>query len=329
MTKILIVEDERMIAEDIKYTLEQYNYNVTGIFNKGEDAVERVSEMEPDLILMDIMLEGEINGIETGRLILKNHNIPIIFLTAYADSKTIDSAMSISPHGYVLKPFEAEVLYAAIEIALVKHGSQVKMNKSNAQFESMFLGNPEPCIYLDNDFHVIDINPRFIELFGFSLDEIKNKEIDTLIIPEEYKNEAAKLNNETQSGYVYFDTIRMNKMGDLLPVSISAAPIIINGESKGSFVIYKDIRLRRKAEQEREKLISKLQNALDEVKTLEGMIPICSHCKKIRDDNGFWGNVEQYISKRSNADFSHGICPDCLKEYYPDQFKKMKDKGKI
>ncbi len=329
MTKILIVEDERMIAEDIRYTLEQYDYSVTGIFNKGEDAVEKVSEMEPDLILLDIMLEGEINGIETGRLILEDHNIPIIFLTAYADSATMDSAMSISPHGYVLKPFESEVLYAAIEIALVKHGSQVKVNESKAQFESMFLGNPEPSIYLDNDFNVIDINPRFTEFFGYSLEEMKGKDIDTLIIPEEYKDEAAKLNKDTLSGYVYFDAIRKHKDGHLVPVSISAAPIIINGETRGSFVIYKDITLRKKAEHEREKIIDKLQKALDEVKTLEGMIPICSHCKKIRDDSGFWGNVEQYIAKHSNVDFSHGICPECLQEHYPDQYKKMKEKGKI
>ena len=275
------------------------------------------------------MLEGEINGIETGRLILKDHNIPIIFLTAYADSKTMESAMSISPHGYVLKPFEAEVLYAAIEIALAKHGSQVKVNESKALFESMFLGNPEPSIYLDNDFNVIDINPRFTEFFGYSLEEMKGKDIDTLIIPEEYKDEAAKLNIDTLSGYVYFDAIRKHKDGHLVPVSISAAPIIINGESRGSFVIYKDITLRKKAEQEREKIIDKLQKALDEVKTLEGMIPICSHCKKIRDDSGFWGNVEQYIAKHSNVDFSHGICPDCLQEHYPDQYKKMKEKGKI
>lgn len=329
MTKVLIIEDEQMIAEDIKHTLIQFNFEVAGIFNRGEDAIINVPALKPDIILMDIMLEGDMNGIETGKLLLKDNDIPIIFLTAYADTATVDSTKSIAPYGYILKPFDAKELYATIEIALIKHKSEKELNKSKALFESMFLGNPEPCIYLDIDFKVIDINPRCIEFFGFSLDETKNKNIDTLIIPEDYEEEAAKLNNETLSGYVYFDTYRKNKAGKVLPVSISAAPIIIDGKPEGSFVMYKDISKRKKIEEEREKLIKELQKTLNEVKTLEGLIPICAHCKKIRDDSGFWGNVEQYISKHTNVDFSHGICPDCLEKYYPKQFKKMKEKGNI
>lgn len=329
MIKILLVEDEQMIAEDIKYTLSQFDYEVIGIFNNGLDAIEIISTLKPDIILMDIMIKGDINGIETGRRILKDHDIPIIFLTAYADPETVDAAKNIAPYGYVLKPYEKGELFASIEIALIKHKAEKELNEKKAQFESMFLGNPEPCVYLDNDFKVIDINPRFFEFFGFSLDEIKDKQINSIIIPDKYKDEASKLNSDTRSGYVYFDTYRKNKNGNLLSVSISAAPIIIAGEIKGSFVIYKDIIKRKKIEKEREKLIKKLQKALDEVKTLEGMIPICSHCKKIRDDSGFWGNVEQYISNNSNIDFSHGICPDCLEEYFPKQYKKMKEKGKI
>lgn len=329
MKKILIVEDEQMIAEDIKYTLSQFDYEVIGIFDNGLGAIENISILKPDLILMDIMIKGDINGIETGRIILKDHDIPIIFLTSYSDPETIQSAKSITPYGYMLKPFEKGELIASIEIALIKHKTEKELKEKKSQFESMFLGNPEPCIYLDNDFHIIDANPRFIEFFGYSIKEIKGKDIDSFIIPEEYNEEAVKLNNETLSGYVYFDSIRKHKDGHLLSVSISAAPILIDNEVKGSFVMYKDITLRIKAEQEREKYIDKLQKALDEVKTLEGMIPICSHCKKIRDDSGFWGNVEQYIAKHSNVDFSHGICPDCLQKYYPDQYKKMKDKGNI
>ena len=329
MIKVLIIEDERMIAEDIKYTLNQYGYKVSGIFSKGLKAIAKISTLKPDIILMDIKLEGEIDGIETGKIILKDHDIPIIFLTAYADSATVESTKSITPYGFILKPFDAKELYAAIEIALIKHKSEKELNENKALFESMFLGNPEPCAYLDNDFKVIDINPRFQEFFGFSLEEIKGKEIDAMIIPEDYETEATKLSNDTLSGYVYFDTYRKSKNGKLVAVSISAAPIIVNKKSKGSFVIYKDISKRKKIEEERENIISELQNALDEVKTLEGLIPICSHCKKIRDDSGFWGNVEQYISKHTNVDFSHGICPDCLEKYYPKQYKKMKDKGKI
>lgn len=329
MTKVLIIEDEQLIATDIQDIIKSYGYEVAGIFSKGEEVLENYNTINPDIILMDIMLDGELDGIETGLKIRSIDDVPIIYLTALADRKTIEATKEVTPYGYILKPFEAKELFAAIEMALVKFESDKKLSEKNAQFESIFKGNPEPCVYLDHEFSIIDINPRFQDFFGYELQEIKGKEINSIIISEEYISEATKLNNDTLSGYVYFDTFRKAKNGELLPVSISAAPIVINEKAKGYFVIYKDIIERKKIEEERENLIKELRKALDEVKTLEGLVPICSHCKKIRDDSGFWGNVEQYIAKHSNVDFSHGICPDCLKKHYPEQYKKMKDKGTI
>ena len=83
-------------------------------------------------------------------------------------------------------------------------------------------------------------------------------------------------------------------------------------------VVLQDITARRRAEEEREKLITALQNALAEVKTLSGLLPICASCKKIRDDSGYWQQIEIYISSHSEAEFSHGLCPDCLKRLYPE-----------
>ncbi|MDP8267648.1 MAG: response regulator [Candidatus Tenebribacter davisii] len=329
MVNILLVEDEHLISIDIKYTLEQFKYNVVGIFSNGNDVIKNVGKLNPDIILMDIMLDGDLDGIETGKRILAKHDIPIIFLTAYADSSTVESATKITPYGFILKPYDEKELHAAIEITLIKHKSELELLKSKAQYESMFIGNPEPCVYVDNDFKIKDINPRFKKFFGFTLEECKAKKIDDLIIPPGHKHEANKLSIESLSGSVFTDTVRKSKKGEILPVAISAAPIVLNGNIKGAFVIYKDIRERKKIEEERENLIKELQKTLEEVKTLEGLIPICSHCKKIRDDSGYWGNVEQYIAKHSNVNFSHGICPDCLKKYYPDQYKKMKEKGKI
>ena len=83
-----------------------------------------------------------------------------------------------------------------------------------------------------------------------------------------------------------------------------------------------DIEQRKKAEQERERLIADLKKALKEIKTLRGIVPICAYCKKVRDDEGFWSQVEVYVSKHSEADFSHSYCPDCVKEHYPEVYKK-------
>jgi hypothetical protein len=93
------------------------------------------------------------------------------------------------------------------------------------------------------------------------------------------------------------------------------------GEIVGSVHVARDITERKRSEQEREKLIGELRKALKEVKTLSGMLPICSVCKKIRDDKGYWNQIEAYIRDRSDADFSHGICPECARKLYPDYFK--------
>lgn len=92
---------------------------------------------------------------------------------------------------------------------------------------------------------------------------------------------------------------------------------IANGDVLWTGILY-DITVRKKQEEEMKALISKLNNALEEIKTLKGIVPICSYCKKIIDDKGYWDNVEVYVSKHTEAQFSHGICPDCLKKHYPE-----------
>ncbi len=327
----MIVEDELMIAEDIRITLDELQYKTLPIITTGEEAIVKADEQYPDLILMDIVLAGRINGIEAAKKILKKHNIPILFLTAFADEYTLRKAKAINPYGYILKPFDPKELHATIEIALVKHKAEKELEESRAKFRSMFVGNPEPSVYLDEGYNIVDINPRFSEYFDYTVEEVKGKNIDDLIVPNEKLKEAEDLNKKIEQGYVYHNTFRKRKDGTLVPVSISAAPIrqLPDGKNVGSFVIYKDVSKQKKAEDEREKVIIDLQKALDEVKTLSGLVPICSHCKKIRDDSGYWEQVEYYISKRSNVDFSHGICPDCMKKYYPKQYKKLKEKGKI
>lgn len=91
-----------------------------------------------------------------------------------------------------------------------------------------------------------------------------------------------------------------------------------NGKPIGCRGIAHDITKRKLAENEREKLIKELQDALAEVKRLSGLLPICSHCKKIRDDKGYWNRIESYLQDHSNAEFSHSVCPECAKKYYPD-----------
>ncbi len=126
-TKILIVEDEFIVANDIRNSLEAMGYAVVGIAASGEKAIKKAEAERPDLILMDIMLRGEMNGIEAARQILARFNVPVVFLTAYADPLVIEQAKAAKPFGYLIKSYEDRQLKATIEIALGKFRTEEKM----------------------------------------------------------------------------------------------------------------------------------------------------------------------------------------------------------
>jgi two-component system, response regulator PdtaR len=119
--KIMIVEDEWTVAEEIKMVLQSFEYSVTSMSSSGEEAIQNAEKDKPDLVLMDIVLEGEMDGIEAANEIRSRFNIPIIFLTAYTDEKILERASITEPFGYIVKPFVNEDLKIAIEIALYKH----------------------------------------------------------------------------------------------------------------------------------------------------------------------------------------------------------------
>lgn len=192
--RILIVEDEGIVARDMQKMLTRLGYSVTSVAYTGPEAVRRAETEKPDLVLMDIVLQGGMDGIEAAEKIRKRADLPVVYLTAYADPPVLERAGVTEPYGYVLKPFRERELHAAIAIALDKHA----------------------------------------------------------------------------------------------------------------------------ADRDRRRLLGKLRRTLERLRTLEGLLPICSHCKKIRDGQGRWHEISLYISDHSRAEFTHGICPDCLKEHYPD-----------
>ena len=116
-----------------------------------------------------------------------------------------------------------------------------------------------------------------------------------------------------------FETTHQRKDGTTFPVEVSTRMLEMEGETFIQSII-RDITERKRAEEEREKLIRELQTALLKVKTLSGFLPICASCKKIRDDKGYWNQIESYISEHSEAEFSHGICPECARRLYPELY---------
>ncbi len=125
----------------------------------------------------------------------------------------------------------------------------------------------------------------------------------------------------------HYETVRRRKDGADVLVSLTVSPIKdSSGRIIGASAIARDISEKKRAEQEREKLIAELQEALANVKTLSGLIPICASCKKIRDDRGYWNQIENYLKEHSEAEFSHGICPDCAQRLYPEVWAQISEK---
>jgi len=135
MQRILIADDEVIIATQIEECLTSNNYKVVGIATSGEEAVEMAMDLKPDLMLMDIVMPGRLDGISAASRINKALNIPVIFLTAYADEEMIERAKPIGPYAYVLKPLQERQLLAAIEIALHKNIMQQKLKEAHDQLE--------------------------------------------------------------------------------------------------------------------------------------------------------------------------------------------------
>ena len=129
--RILVVEDEHIVAMGIKKMLKSLGYQVTGIASTGEDAISKAESTFPDLVLMDIMLKGNIDGIETAREIITRFDLPVVYLSAYSDSKILERAKQTGPFGYIVKPFEEKDLHSSIEMALHRHAVEKKKQEED------------------------------------------------------------------------------------------------------------------------------------------------------------------------------------------------------
>lgn len=169
---IMIVDDEAIIALDISGMLKMRGFSVIGPFSNGDNAIKAVLKTPPDCILMDIMLSGEIDGIETTARIKEIADIPVVFLTAHSDDNTLDRAKSTNPHGYVLKPINSNELFSVIEIAVYKHDMEIKLKESEYMFRRLFELSPIAlCLVAENGF-AESINIRFTQILGYTMDDL-------------------------------------------------------------------------------------------------------------------------------------------------------------
>lgn len=150
--RILIVEDELIIAEDIRTKLISLGYNVTGIAMTADEAERLLESDRPDLVMLDILIKGERDGIDLARLIRENYKIPFIFLTSHADRSTVERARSVLPDGYLLKPFTDKDLFAAIEVAIFR-----KSDEAEKKYEELPGKILQDCIFIKKDYFLIKV----------------------------------------------------------------------------------------------------------------------------------------------------------------------------
>jgi DNA-binding LytR/AlgR family response regulator len=158
-TNILVVEDESIVSKDIQHSLKKLGYHVVGAAATGEKALELVRSERPDIVLMDIMLKGDMNGIETAEIIRNELAIPVVFLTAYADESTLAKAKVTEPYGYIIKPFKEIDLHTSIEMAIYKHGKEQEIIRDRDLLFSI-VENKE----VSADFIFVKSNSRLVKL---------------------------------------------------------------------------------------------------------------------------------------------------------------------
>lgn len=166
--RILIVEDEKIVALDIQNQLKSAGYAVCGVFGSGEEAIADIEETDPHLVLMDIQLQGEMDGVQAAGIIRDRYRIPVVFLTAFADTVTIDRAKIIEPFGYITKPFDERSLRTTIEMALYKSSMDKKLQLSEEKYREFFEEDLSGDFICDGEGNLQDCNSAFVRMFGFA-----------------------------------------------------------------------------------------------------------------------------------------------------------------
>ncbi|HWR58604.1 MAG TPA: PAS domain S-box protein [Thermodesulfovibrionales bacterium] len=163
---IMIVEDEEIVARDIENILKGLGYSVTAVVASGEEAVRKASETRPDLVLMDILLKGDMDGVETAEIIRSRFDIPIIYLTAYTDDATLQRAKITEPYGYIIKPFEERELRSTIEIALYRRTMEKRVRESERRFKNLVDSTLDGVYRVDAAGNFTSMNQAGARIFG-------------------------------------------------------------------------------------------------------------------------------------------------------------------
>jgi PAS domain S-box-containing protein len=225
MTTILVIEDEAIVAIDITQRLKRAGYNVPAVGATGEAALRALEELHPDLVLMDVLLKGEKDGIETAREIKNQFEIPVVFLTGQADEATQERVKNTGAYGFILKPIDTASLLPTVELALARHAFEVQLKESEKRIRELTDALPVVVYETDATGRMTFVNATAFDLFGYTKEEIEAAmSIFQLIAPADLKRARAVFRRRMRGeeiGRVEYSGLR--KDGSTFPISIRSA----------------------------------------------------------------------------------------------------------
>lgn len=261
--RILIVEDEKIVAADIQQMLTRLGYRVVKAVPSAHQAIETAAKEKPDLILMDISLKEKMNGIDAVKIIRGRQDIPIIYLTAHKSDKILEKAKATGPYGYIVKPFEEPALKTAIEIALFKYRMEQQLKESEQRFREIFEQNFNAIVLFKRPgFDVLDVNPKAETVFQYSKEELMENFPAIFDSKETFhllKDELCGLHQKSSD--VFLDRCPLKKKDGTKIVCSIESNVIKIGESDVLFCSFRDITDKIKAEKEAGFLQSQLIRA--------------------------------------------------------------------
>ena len=255
--RIFVVEDESIVSLEIQTRLKALGYEIAGSAASGEEAIRKILAAKPDLVLMDIRIKGDIDGIETAAEVRKHLETPVIFLTAYADETTLQRAKITDPFGYIIKPFEERELSINIEIALYKDLTQKLLREKDKWLSTILKSIGDAVIATDQYGKIRFINKAATELTGYSESEAIGNDLSLVFnIRSEMTKKAVEnpFKKVMQSGEIVGlanHTELISKEGNIYPIADSGSPIRDNnGNIDGVVIVFQDLSYYKKAEEQ-------------------------------------------------------------------------------
>jgi len=292
--RILIVTNEKILAQETHERLIKLGYRVVGSISSYEDIIVKIEETKPDLILTDIQLSGRREGIKTGELIHSSYNIPIIYLTRSLGETTVRRARKTGPFGYIFTPFDEKQIYATIETALLRHQLEIELREGRQWLNAVLDGINEGVIALNDHGAVRFINPVAKQLTGWSEIEATGKTLNDIFwLIDESSHERLELLNEKQPASpkkvdTGFEALLLSKYGQVTPIEVDITFITDDKRmTAGMVLVFRDITKRRESIREiqrqtrhAEALVETAARLNAQLKLTSVLDTICSICNQ-------------------------------------------------